>query len=87
MGKVHLCTRSRFQFRQPGKLGTIIRRDGTEHLAEVISQFGLKLLKSIQHRISGFALEMQRIFMDSKNEAKKFTPKKYRTSNNADDTQ
>lgn len=34
-----------------------------------------------------FALEMQKIFMDSKNEAKKFTPKKYRTSNNADDTQ
>ncbi|NCC61448.1 MAG: helix-turn-helix domain-containing protein [Verrucomicrobiae bacterium] len=34
-----------------------------------------------------FALEMQKIFMDSKNEAKKFTPKKYRTSSNTDDTQ
>ncbi len=45
MGKVHFRIRPRFQLRQPGKLRTVIRCDGTEYFAEVIPLFGLHLLK------------------------------------------
>ena len=54
MGKVHFRIRPCFQLRQPRKLGTVIRCDRAEYLTEVISQFGLHLLKGIPYRISGF---------------------------------
>lgn len=52
--KVHFRIRPCFQLRQPRKLGTVIRCDRAEYLTEVISQFGLHLLKGIPYRISGF---------------------------------